>query len=94
MSALLYTDALAYFDRDIDVKQGVRAAVEQEIEDEKRRFEPGAYLSPAAALFSVRHVLTEQPRTRGRARARGARGEGVCARYKSAPVECTGSVRR
>lgn len=54
MGTLPYTDALAYYDRDIDTKQGVRAAVEQEIEAEKQRFEPAEYLEPAPELFSVR----------------------------------------
>ena len=58
MSTLPYTDALAYYDRDIDTKQGVRAAVEQEIEAEKQRFKPGEYLEPERELFSVRHFLT------------------------------------
>lgn len=58
MGTLPYTDALAYYDRDIDTKQGVRAAVEQEIEAEKQRFEPAEYLGPAPELFSVRPFLT------------------------------------
>lgn len=56
MSAHLpYTDALPYYDRDVDLKPGMRAAVEREIDAEKRRykFDAEALLPPPPKLFEV-----------------------------------------
>ncbi|WFD34238.1 hypothetical protein MCUN1_001075 [Malassezia cuniculi] len=62
MSALSYTDALAYYDCDIDLKHGVRAAVEQEIEAEKKNIQPRDYLPPEHVPFSQEAMAAVEQR--------------------------------
>ena len=56
---LPYSDALPYYDRDIDTKPGLRAAVQREIENERRRinFDADAVLPPAHEPFAGRDEL-------------------------------------
>lgn len=67
---LPYTDALPYYDQEMDTIPGLRAAVEAEIEGEKSKlnYDPISLLPPAHPLFAEKETFAAEL-------ARAERGE-------------------